>query len=89
MMVPEYEAKAPIDPSFVVANVPPEVFEMKFANTSQKPQFDHETTLQEINNINPNAGGVLVRCLMITETNIPFQSMIPILRNIHPCFTPI
>jgi hypothetical protein len=54
-MVPGYEAKAPIDPSFVVANVPPEAFETKFKNAGQKPQFDHETVLQEIKNIDPNA----------------------------------
>jgi hypothetical protein len=54
-MVPGHEAKAPIDTKFIVDNVPPEAFEMKFQNAGRKPQFDNETVLQEIKNIDPNA----------------------------------
>ena len=54
-MVPGYQYNAPIDPSFVVANVPAAAFETKFKNAGRKPQFDHETVLQEIKNIDPNA----------------------------------
>jgi hypothetical protein len=54
-MMPGYEAIAPIDPTFVVANVPAAAFETKFENDGRKPQFDHETVLQEIKNIDPNA----------------------------------
>jgi hypothetical protein len=53
-MVPGHEAKAPINTKFVVDNVPPEAFETKFKNAGRKPQFDHETVLQEIKNIDPN-----------------------------------
>ena len=47
-MVPGYQSNAPHDPLFVDATVPAEAFETKFQNAGRKPQFDHETVLQEI-----------------------------------------
>jgi hypothetical protein len=44
-----YQTNQPIDPSFVVANLPTTaVFDTKFHSTGQKPQFDNETVMQEI-----------------------------------------
>jgi hypothetical protein len=53
--IPGYLSNAPIDPKIIADNVPPAVFETKFVNAGQKPQFDHETVLQEIKKIDPNA----------------------------------
>jgi hypothetical protein len=50
-----YQHNAPIDPSFIVANVHAAALEMKFKNAGRKQQFDHDTVLQEIKNIDPYA----------------------------------
>jgi hypothetical protein len=51
-----YQRNLPIDPPFIVANLPSTtVFDMKFKNAGQKPQYkNHETVLQEIKIIDPN-----------------------------------
>jgi hypothetical protein len=54
-MVPGHESKAHINTKFIFDNVPPEAFETNFNNAGRKPQFDHDTVLQEIKNIDPNA----------------------------------
>jgi hypothetical protein len=50
-----YQPNLPIDPPFIVANLPTTVFDMKFKNAGQKPQqkYNHETLLQEIKIIDP------------------------------------
>lgn len=53
--VPGYQTNQPIDPSFVLANLPTTVFDTKFRLTGRKPQFDNETVMQEIKNIDPSA----------------------------------
>jgi hypothetical protein len=50
-----YQPNLPtIDPPFIVANLPTTVLDTKFKNAGQKPQYDHETVLQEIKIIDPN-----------------------------------
>jgi hypothetical protein len=49
-----YQPNLPIDPPFIVANIPTTVFNTKFTNAGQKQQYDHETVLQEIKIIDPN-----------------------------------
>jgi hypothetical protein len=44
----------PIDPPFILANLPATVFDTKFKNAGQKPQYEPETVLQEIKIIDPN-----------------------------------
>jgi hypothetical protein len=53
--VNEYQPNLPIDPPFIVANLPTKVFDTKFKNAGEKPQYDHETVLQEIEIIDPNS----------------------------------
>jgi hypothetical protein len=49
-----YQANLPIDPPFIVANLPTTVFDTKFKNAGQKPQYEPEQVLQEIKIIDPN-----------------------------------
>jgi hypothetical protein len=49
-----YQPNLPLDPPFIVSNLPTTVFDTKFKNAGQKPQYDHETVLQEIKIIDPN-----------------------------------
>jgi hypothetical protein len=48
-----YQPNLPMDPPFIVSNLPTTVFDTKFKNAGQK-QYDHETVLQEIKIIDPN-----------------------------------
>jgi hypothetical protein len=54
-MVHGYLSNSPMNTEYIIDNVPPQAFETKFANAGQKPVFEHETVLQEIKNIDPNA----------------------------------
>jgi hypothetical protein len=49
------DTNLPIDPPFIASNFPTTVFDTKFKNAGQKPQYNHETVLQEIKIIDPNS----------------------------------
>jgi hypothetical protein len=49
-----YQANLPIDPPFIVANLPTTAFDTKFKNAGQKQHYEPEQVLQEIEIIDPN-----------------------------------
>jgi hypothetical protein len=48
-----YQANLPIDPRYIVANLPTTVFDTKFKNAGRKPKYEPEQVLQEIEIIDP------------------------------------
>ena len=46
-----YQANLPIDPPFIVANLPTTAFDTKFDNAGRKPKFDIDTVFQQIENV--------------------------------------
>jgi hypothetical protein len=56
ILVPGYQSNAPIDPDFIISNVPDSAFDTKFQNAGRKPRFDYDAILQEIKNIDPEGG---------------------------------
>jgi len=53
--IPGYQPNTPIDPPFIVANLPSNVFDTNFHNAGRTPLFDHDDVMQEIKNIDPSA----------------------------------
>jgi hypothetical protein len=73
-LVPGYQSNAPIDPKVISANVPPVAFETIFKNAGQKPQFDHETVLQEIKILIQMQGDLSGLLLVLLAFQLPLSA---------------
>ncbi|KAG7367330.1 hypothetical protein IV203_030001 [Nitzschia inconspicua] len=53
--IPGYDPKAPLDPPFLLTNVPDAAFATKFKNAGRNTKHDREAVLQEIKKVDPVA----------------------------------
>jgi hypothetical protein len=51
LQVNGYQPNLPIDPPFVVSNLPTTAFDTKFQNAGRKPKFELETVFQRIEDV--------------------------------------